>query len=72
MSYFRTTTDASDHYRPNSSAAGAAQPSTGVSGNLADMMRNATIFRVTFVAPPLMHVSTASPEMDVQGFYGAT
>lgn len=71
MSYFRATTDASDYYRPNSSAAGGVQTSTAVSGNLADMMRHATIFRVTFVAPPHVRLSTAAPEMDVQGFYGS-
>jgi hypothetical protein len=72
MSYFRATTDASDCYRPNSSAAGAAQPSTAVSGNLADMMRNATVVRVAFVVPAQMHLTTAVPGIDLQGFYGAT
>lgn len=72
MNYFRATTDASDCYRPSSSAAGTVQVSTAVGGNLADMMRNATIFRVAFVVPPQTRFTTAVPGVDIQGFYGAT
>ncbi len=65
MNYFRATTDASDFYRPCSSAAGAIQLPTAVSGNLADMMRNATVFRVSFVVPAQLRLTTAVPNDDI-------
>jgi len=69
MNYFRATTDASDLYRPNS-AATTTQLSTAVNGNLADMMRNATIFRVTVIAPQTVHMDTPEPSTSARDTYG--
>jgi hypothetical protein len=51
MNYFRNTTDASDLYRPTSAAAGTTIDDTADRGNMADMMRNGTLFKATFVVP---------------------
>ncbi len=46
MNYFQPTADARGFFQPNSSAGNASLTSTAVSGNLSDLMRNATVVRV--------------------------
>ena len=70
MTYFQTTTDASDIYRPSSAAGSGKITGTAVPGNLADLMRNATIFRATFVAPVVLHVNNPTPDTHVSDTYG--
>ena len=41
-----------------------------VPGNLSDLMRNATIFRATFVAPVVVHVNNPTPDAHVGDTYG--
>jgi hypothetical protein len=71
MTYFQTTTDASDVYRSSSAAGSGKFTGTAVSGNLSDLMRNATIFRATFVAPVVVHVSNPTPDAHVGDTYGS-
>lgn len=66
MTYFQTTTDASDLYRPNSAAGSDKQAGTAVSGNLADLMRNRTIFREAFVAPVVVHENNPAPDTHIR------
>ncbi len=66
MSYFRATTDASDVFRPSSAAPGTFPVSAGVNGNLADMMRNATVYRVTFVTQPIIHFNNPAPDTHIR------
>jgi len=70
MIYFQTTTDARDMYRPSSAAETRKAIGTALSGNLSDLMRNATIFRATFVAPVVIHVNNPAPETHVGDTYG--
>lgn len=70
MTYFQTTTDASNLYRPSSAASDIHRSETAVPGNLADLMRNATIFRATFIAPAVVHVSEPIPDTSIAETYG--
>lgn len=70
MTYFQTTTDASDLYRATSAAADTHRSGAAVPGNLADLMRNATIFRATFIAPAVVHVNKPTPDTSVSDTYG--
>lgn len=54
MTYFQNTTDASGLYRQSSAAGSENTFGTAVQGNLADVMKNGSVVRVTLVAPPLM------------------
>jgi len=65
MTYFRATTDASDLYRPNSAAGSVIQHPTAVIGNLSDLMKNATIYRATFIVPEVVYVKDS--ETTTQG-----
>ena len=69
MTFFQTTTDASDLYRPNSAAGGIMEDSTAVKGNLADLMRNATVFRVAFIVPAVVRLDNSSPTTQVRDTY---
>ena len=71
MSYFKAATDASDLYRPSAAAASTDRYSTAVTGNLSDMMRNATIFRATFIAPVVVHINNPTPDINARDTYGA-
>jgi hypothetical protein len=51
MKVFQITTDASDIYSPNSAAGSNGYNEAAVAGNLSDVIRNSTIFRVTHIAP---------------------
>jgi hypothetical protein len=46
MSYFRDTADASRLYYANADASGGNQSTTAVPGNLADFVKNTTVYRV--------------------------
>lgn len=70
MTYFQTTTDASELYRPSSAAESGKQAGTAVSGNLADLMRNHTIFREAFVAPVVVRENNPAPDTHVRDTYG--
>jgi hypothetical protein len=50
MTYFQNTTDASGLYRPTSAAETSIED-TAVRGNLADLMRNRTLVKATFLVP---------------------
>ncbi len=54
MTYFQNTTDASDLYRPTSAAETSIDDSA-VRGNLADLMRNRTLVKATFLVPRVIH-----------------
>jgi hypothetical protein len=69
MTYFKSATDASDLYRPSAAAASTDRYSTAVTGNLSDMMRNATIFRATFIAPVVVHINNPVPETNARDTY---
>lgn len=51
MNYFHPTADARGFFQSNSSAGNASLTSTAVSGNLSDLMRNATVVRVSIPSP---------------------
>lgn len=51
MNYFQPTADARGFFQSNSSAGNASLTSTAVSGNLSDLMRNATVVRVNIPSP---------------------
>ena len=70
MMYFQTTTDAHDLYRPSSAAESSDENGTAVQGNLSDFMKNATIFRATFIAPITVHINKPSPDTNVSDTYG--
>ena len=70
MMYFQTSTDAHDLYRPSSAAESRNESGTAVQGNLSDLMRNATIFRATFIAPVIVHINSPSPDTNVHDTYG--
>ena len=51
MNYFKPTADARGFFQSNSSAGNASLTSTAVSGNLSDLMRNATVVRLNIPSP---------------------
>lgn len=57
MNYFQPTADARGFFQSNSSAGNASLTSTAVSGNLSDLMKNATVVRVNIPREGL-HKST--------------
>lgn len=59
MTYYSSTTDASDEYRPNASAALADTHGTPVDGNLGALMKNNVVVLRTWAS---VNVSEASPE----------
>lgn len=61
MIFFQNTTDASRVFSPNSAAGNNNLNGVAVGGNLSDMMKNATIFRVTVVAPIYLRDSDLKP-----------
>ena len=62
MTNFELTTDASYLYRPTSAVGGGQFGGTAITGNLADLMRNATVYRETFMAPVVIQVNVSAPE----------
>lgn len=50
MSYFQSTTDASNLYRPTTATETSKEMGTAVRGNLADQMNNVIIIRTTYMA----------------------
>lgn len=69
MKYYQTTTDASDLYRPNAAVGTGTQSATAVPGTLSDLMRNATIFKATFVSPVVVHVNSPVPDTNAADVY---
>ncbi len=51
MNYFQPTADARGFFQSNSSAGNASLTSTAVTGNLSDLMKNATVVRVNLLSP---------------------
>jgi hypothetical protein len=70
MTYFQNSTDASRMYRQNSAAEGNNQDCTAVRGNLSDVIKNATLFRGTFVSPVIVHVVTPGQDANLSAVYG--
>jgi len=70
MTYFQNTTDASNLYRASSAADGNSQDGTAVKGNLSDFMKNATIFRGSFVAPKIVYVTSPGQDANSSATYG--
>lgn len=61
MTFFQNTTDASNVFSPNSAAGSNNLNEAAVGGNLSDVMKNATIFRVTHIAPIYLRNSDLKP-----------
>jgi hypothetical protein len=70
VKYFQATTDASDVYRANAAVGTSTQAGTVVPGTLSDLMRNATIFKATFVSPVVVHVNNPVPDTNAADTYG--
>ena len=69
VKYHQTTTDASDLYRSNAAVGVSTQSGTAVPGTLSDLMRNATIFKATFVSPVVVHVNNPVPDTNAADVY---
>lgn len=61
MTFFQNTADASSVFSPNSASGSNDLNGAAVSGNLSDVMKNATIFRVTHIAPTYLRNSDLKP-----------
>lgn len=61
MTFFLETTDASSTYRPNSAAGSNDLNGAAVSGNLSDVMKNGTIFRVTYIESSALRNNDPKP-----------
>ncbi len=58
--YFQGTADASHEYRPTSAAGPQQTASAAVSGNLADLVKNATVYRMALPLPGTVYAPQAS------------
>ena len=61
MTFFQNTADASSVFSPNSATGNNNLNGAAVGGNLSDVMKNATIFRVTHVVPIYLRNSDLKP-----------
>lgn len=51
MNYFQPTADVRGFFQSNSAAGNSSLTNTATSGNLSDLMRNATVVRVSVPSP---------------------
>lgn len=63
IDYFLSTTDASHLYRPSSAAGSADSVDAAVRGNLADFMRNSTVYKV----PQSVQQTVYYPQTSIDG-----
>lgn len=61
--YTKSSADASQQYRPTSAAGSSQTLSAAVNGNLADMVKNSTVYRLPIPWPG----ATFYPEQSVSG-----
>jgi hypothetical protein len=62
MTNFRDTTDASGVYRPTSAGGAADQCGTAANGNLSDLLKNSTTYRlIPSTTTTVLHTTITTP-----------
>lgn len=67
--YFQGSADVSQEYRPTSAAGPQQTASAAVSGNLADLVKNATVYRVQQAWPRVVYAPETSGQGKVERLY---
>lgn len=72
MTYFKNTTDSSGVYAPNSASGSNDLNGAAVGGNLSDIMKNNTVFRIKIVTPNTLRYEDSKTSTALTDIYGVS